>query len=427
MVTNRRQFISGVAAATAATLANAASPSGQPQSLLVRSGWDTVNIGDIGHTPGVLRVLEKHLPGIRLTVWLNRTNERIDRMLKRRFPDVEFVQGTVDALAGPKEPALKEAFERASLILQNSGMMTDTRFMSWCNRTGKRWGLYGQSYFPDFVQGKPENIAMLNGAQFIYCRDSITIRTLREAGVQPPVLEFLPDTCFGVDVRDEERGHALMQQHGLRDRHFLTIMLRTNTPKHPERVTNLPLDRNGLTGTPTPAHEAEDRKRAEVYREVIMKWIDATGLPVLIAPEVEKEIPHNRRLLYHPLPEKYKRLVINTDTFWNVDEAISVFARARIVFCHEPHSCILAMGVGTPVVHSYSKDHGWPKAHMFSDLGLPEWLMDFDESTAQSMTDTLLGIHQDHGDALMKARRAMNLVESRWAASVPVIRKAMEG
>jgi hypothetical protein len=419
---SRRQFLKSAAFAAAAA-ATAAEPG--KRGLLVRSGWDTVNIGDIGHTPGVLRVFEKHLPGVPITVWLGRTNERIDQMLRRRFPNVKFVQGTVDAQAGPKEPPLKEAFDQAALIVQNSGMMTDTRFMTWCNRNGKKWGLYGQSYFPDFVQGKPENIAMLNGAQFIYCRDSITIQTLRSAGVQPPVLEFLPDTCFGVDARDEPKAISFMQQHGLRDRHFLTIMLRTNTPKHPERVTNLPLDRNGLTGTPTAAHEAEDQKRAEVYRSVMMKWIDATGLPILIAPEVEKEIPHNRRLLYHPLPEKYKPFVVNMDSFWNVDEAISVFSRARIVFCHEPHSCILAMGVGTPVVHSYSKDHGWPKAHMFSDIGLPEWLMDFDESTAQSMTDTLLGIHQDHGDALVKTRRAMNLVEARWAASVPVLRKAM--
>jgi hypothetical protein len=248
--TNRRQFLQGAAAAAATSMAGAAGPE---QALLVRSGWDTVNMGDIGHTPGVLRVIEQHLPGVAVTVWINRTNERIDQMLRRRFPNVQFVAGSVDAGTGPKEPELKAAFDRASLILQNSGMMTDTRFMSWCNRTGGRWGLYGQSYFPDFVQGKPENVAMLNGAQFIYCRDSITLRTLREGGVQPPVLEFLPDTCFGVDVRDEERGLALMRQHGLRDRHFLTVMMRTNTPKHQERVTNLPLDRNGLTGIPSAA------------------------------------------------------------------------------------------------------------------------------------------------------------------------------
>ena len=32
--------------------------------ILLRSSWQTVNIGDIAHTPGVLRLLEKHLPGV---------------------------------------------------------------------------------------------------------------------------------------------------------------------------------------------------------------------------------------------------------------------------------------------------------------------------------------------------------------------------
>jgi len=33
-------------------------------SILVRSFWQTVNIGDIGHTPGLLALLEKHLPEV---------------------------------------------------------------------------------------------------------------------------------------------------------------------------------------------------------------------------------------------------------------------------------------------------------------------------------------------------------------------------
>ena len=38
--------------------------------ILLRSSWQTVNIGDIGHTPGVLALLGKHLPNIEVRLWL---------------------------------------------------------------------------------------------------------------------------------------------------------------------------------------------------------------------------------------------------------------------------------------------------------------------------------------------------------------------
>ena len=37
--------------------------------------------------------------------------------------------------------------------MRNSGMGTDTSFMAYCRAMGKPYGLYGQSYFPAFVEG----------------------------------------------------------------------------------------------------------------------------------------------------------------------------------------------------------------------------------------------------------------------------------
>src|SRR4249920_3028765 len=39
------------------------------KTILLRSSWQTVNIGDIGHTPGVLRLIERHLPGVDVRLW----------------------------------------------------------------------------------------------------------------------------------------------------------------------------------------------------------------------------------------------------------------------------------------------------------------------------------------------------------------------
>jgi hypothetical protein len=394
------------------------------KTILLRSGWDTVNIGDIGHTPGTLRILERHLPDARILVWLARTDDRVTAMLRRRFPQVEFLTGSFATAQAPMTPSLAAAFAQADVVIQNSGMMADSRLFAVCREMGKRYGLYGQSYFEDFP-ARPGNLELLSAASFIYCRDTVTLSTLRKAGVRSPVLDFGPDGCFGVDVRDEAPALDFMRRHGLAERRFLTIELRTNTPKNPNVITNAPLDPMGQVGVPTAADRAADERRAAVYRDVMAAWIRKTGMKILIAPEVEKEIGHNRRLLYDPLPADLKPYVVNCERFWNLDEAASVFARARIVLCHEPHSPIIAMANGTPILHTYSIEHG-PKAFMFRDIGVPEWLLDMDAAPAAGMAAALFDIHDRYGEALLKVRRAMNVVEDKWASSTSVIRRLLD-
>jgi len=50
-------------------------------TILIVSGWQDVNIGDIAHTPGLLNILQKHLPDCRLILWKTSHNEEVGRML----------------------------------------------------------------------------------------------------------------------------------------------------------------------------------------------------------------------------------------------------------------------------------------------------------------------------------------------------------
>jgi hypothetical protein len=179
----------------------------EPQkTVLLQCGWATKNIGDIGHTPGTLRFLEQYLPEAKVILWASQTNQQVDSMLRKRFPKLEIVRGSLSQ----KEGAVQEAIKRSDFFLRGPGMGQPTDFMKYCNNVGKPWGLQGQSYFPDMVTGPgaEERIALLNSAAFIYCRDSKTLKTLQDAGVKPPVLEFGPDGCFGIDVRDDEKALA---------------------------------------------------------------------------------------------------------------------------------------------------------------------------------------------------------------------------
>jgi polysaccharide pyruvyl transferase WcaK-like protein len=418
-MTTRRHFIATLTAA----LGSPSFAADKPKTILLKSAWDTVNIGDIGHTPGTLHILEQHLPEVHVIVWAAKLDERVRALIAKRFPKVEILQGslTKDDAQGL---ALKAAFARADLCMHNSGMGQDTSFMAYCIKIGKPFGLYGQSYFQAFVEGEAgqKNIAILNRAAFIYCRESKTLSILQAAGVKPPVLEFAPDGCFGIDVRDDARALPFMQKHGLEERKFITIQLRTNTAKRPGEDDKRKPSLNPLH--PSPEQIADDERRAAVYRELITAWIKRTGYKVLIAPEVEKEMAHNKRLLFDPMPDDIKANMVNCESFWNANEAASIFARAHTCVCHEPHSLIIALANGTPILHTYSEFHS-PKCWMFKDIGLPEWLLEFDTTPAAKMAAALFAIHDDYNAALAKVKKAMDFVHQRGADTMQVVAKVL--
>ena len=413
----RREFLFTLTAALGASAFGAAD---RPRTILLQSSWDTVNIGDIGHTPGTLRIIEQHLPDVRVILWAMKLDERVTALLRARFPKVEIVQGSLTGTTEADEK-LREAIGRADLFIRNSGMGQDTNFMEYCRKIGKPYGLYGQSYFPNMIEGKgaEERVALLDGASFLYCRESKTLDILRGGGVKTRVLEFGPDGCFGIDVRDDARGLATMKKLGLEERKFITLQLRTNTAKLPgvddKRVPSL----NPLH--PSPEQIADDERRAGVYRDLVTRWVKKTGHKVLIAPEVMKEMGHNKRLIHDPLPPEIQKNVVNLEYFWNADEAASVFARAHTVVCHEPHSPIIALANGTPTIHTYSEFHS-PKCWMFKDIGLPEWLPEFDSTPAEKMAEILFAIDADYPAALAKVKKAMDFVHQRQADTMKVVK-----
>jgi polysaccharide pyruvyl transferase WcaK-like protein len=271
--------------------------------------------------------------------------------------------------------------------------------------------------------GADERIALLNSAAFLYTRETKTLGILKSAGVKTPVLEFGPDGCFGIDVRDDERGLATMKALGLEDRKFITIQLRTHTPSHPGVDDKRPQKLNPLH--PTPQMIADDERRAAKYCDLITRWVNKTGHKVLIAPEVKKEMEHNKRFIFDRLPPDIQRHVVNLEYFWNADEAASVFARAHTVVCHEPHSPIIALANGTPIIHTYSEFHS-PKCWMFKDIGLGQWLLEMDETPAEKMADTLFAIDADYAGAQAKVQQAMAYVHQCFGRSMQVVKKLIE-
>jgi len=419
-MTLRRHFIASIAAALGGSSFAA---DGRPKTIVLQSAWDTVNIGDIGHTPGTLRVIEEHLPEVNIVLWAMKLDDRVTAMLKARFPKVTILQGSL-VKDGEKDQVLKRAVKDCDFFIRNSGMGQDITHMQFCQKHGKPYGLFGQSFFPSMVEGNgaEERIALLNGASFIYTRETKTLKILQGAGIKATALQFGPDGCFGIDVRDDERGLATMKKLGLEDRKFITLQLRTNTAKLPGVDDSRTPKLNPLH--PTPKQIADDERRAAKYRELVILWVKKTGHKVLIAPEVKKEMEHNKRLIHDPLPPEIQEHVVNLDYFWNADEAASIFARAHTIVCHEPHSPIIALANGTPIIHTYSEFHS-PKCWMFKDIGLGEWLLEMDETPVEKMAETLFAIDADYPAAQAKVKKAMAYVHECFGKSMNHVKRTL--
>jgi hypothetical protein len=55
---------------------------------------------------------------------------------------------------------------------------------------------------------------------------------------------------------------------------------------------------------------------------------------------------------------------------------------------------------------------------MFQDIGLPEWLLEMDETPVEEMAETLFAIDADYPAAQAKVKKAMTYVHECFAGSM---------
>jgi hypothetical protein len=146
---NRRQFLHTTTTAAAfAVLSRASSAAARRPRILLRSSWQTVNIGDIAHTPGVLALLERHLPDAEVRLWPSKVDNGVEELLLARFPKLRIVQGA---------DALKAAFDECDFLLHGSGpsLVAQRDVLRWSQETGKPYGIYGITLPPRLRRTRP--------------------------------------------------------------------------------------------------------------------------------------------------------------------------------------------------------------------------------------------------------------------------------
>ena len=325
---NRRTFITN--ALIAAMASSSRATSGRPPRIVLRSSWQTVNIGDIGHTPGVLALLEKHLPEAEVRLWPSHVDNGVDEMLRRRFPKVPIVQGADAILA---------AFAECDFLLHGSGpsFVAEKDVAKWHERTGKPFGIYG------ITLGKPgrATIELMSAARFVFFRDSVSLGVAKEAGVRSPVMEFGPDGAFAVDLRNDAAAEAFLGANGLEEGKFLCCLSRLRHTPYWKVKPNVAFDEKKHA-----RNEAMKERDHAPIREAIISVVRETPMKVLLCPEDATQMAVGKEMLYDPLPEDVKGRVVWREKYWLTDEAISTYVRSAGIFGSEMHSPIMAVGNG---------------------------------------------------------------------------------
>jgi len=396
----------------------AARKAGDRPLIMVCFSWSHSNIGDIGITPGLLRLLKRHIPEAEVVLVANTKAEETREYIQARFPECKVVRTPFSRAIKENTAEFKEAFDRADLVLYNSG--TTLSFGRWdydWNRTmplamplfmareaGKPYGIYCQSFEKFAWPSDQIFVPLLSDAAFLFARDGNSLDYLKSLGIKPPVLEYGPDATFAFDQRDESAAGAFMQKYDLKSRQFITITIRTSIEGFIDKVRE-------------EAHAAK-------LRELIELWVKRTGHDVLICPEVNLEIEPARELIFKKLPGDVLSHVRFKDEWWLPDEAFVVYANAEAIVSMEMHSIILGLAAGTPVIHPRFEEAG-RKAWMLRDLGIEEWLFDIDRDGVEEISRELFAIHNDLNTALGKVQKALDFISRRQQETMQVVRNVI--
>ena len=393
----------------------------KPCNILLRSGWQVENIGDIAHTPAMLALIEKYIPHATVTFWpyYHVLPENEVAMLTKRFPHIKIVEGKLDAQGKASSGTLQEAIDAADFMLHNSGPAT----IGWADLTAfkkiyhKPFGVFGVTYG---LYGAPEK-DILSEAAFVYFRDSVSLQKAKDAGIHAPVMAFGPDAVFSIDVTDDEKANAFLLANKLEGGKFMCcIPKQRNTPVWLHKNKNRPFDE-----TKHSRNEAMKEHDHLPLRDAITAVIRKTNMKILICHEDETEMAIGKDWLLDKLPLDVKPNIVWRNTPWLTDEAISIYKRSAGFFGAEMHSPIMCIAHGIPAIVVRWEEQS-SKGIMWQDIGLGEWLFDFDkEEEIKRFVPTVLDMAMNPGQAKTKAVKAKNYAQGLQKKSMKVMEKAL--
>lgn len=396
--------------------------------VLLRSLWQTINIGDVAHAPGTLRAFQRFAPDVELVLWPRSIGDREQAMLDKHLPEVRIVHGDLDEEHGPTTPELNEAFDSADILLHGpaSGIGAAPDLVWWGKNVGKPYGFFGVSLDPvshpefgklarlaEMIDAlpndhlRPDRREVLDGASFVFCRDCLTVGYLRAQGIRTPVLEFGPDATFVYDIHDEAAADKVLAAHNLEPGRFVCVIPRLRYTPYYKIRGSAPTDNDHFKDAENEKYRVFEMSR---MRDLIATVVRA-GLKVLVCPEMIYEVELGQTDLADPLPADVRASVEVLPYYWPLEEAAAVYARAHSVVSMECHSPIMSVVTKTPTIY-VRQPTDTIKGHMWPDLELADSLVEIDEIPAGELEGAWNKIHLDRTGAVERTARGARIAEN---------------
>ena len=381
--------------------------------VLLRSSWQDVNIGDVAHSPGLLSALLESDPDAELTLWPVALGEREEALMHQLLPQVAIVRGELADNGQPTTPELARAWSSAEVLVHGSAADIENRhaeFLHWSRTTGKPHGYAGvtadpvcpptsgtlaelevmATFLPPEFLGE-EAREPLDSAEFIFCRDSISLKYLRRQQIRAKSLEFGPDGTFTYDFADAATIEPFLEEMNLRRGNFACFVPRLRYAPY--------VKMNG--GEPTPESLRRDAINAATHQSdlaalvtTIATWIRRTGTPAVVVPEMSYAPAFAREHLLPLLPSDIAPQVRILDRFWSLAEASAVYSVSRAVISMECHSPIIASAHGVPTLYLRQPTET-VKGRMYDDLGGSDMVIEVGPGAEAVAEDAVTSIIDD--------------------------------
>ena len=402
--------------------------------ILMSSVSQSVNIGDVAQGPGALALIEKYIPNAQVKLVTAGSTEEIREMIQKRFPNlvVEIIRGKFGADANTTNQALLDACAWADYYVQASGPgVVVNNICGFVKHSGgKPYGILGVTY-----SGGKDVQEAINGADFCYFRDSVSLDKAIADGLTCPVMQFGPDTAFAFDIQNTEKAEAFMQANGLEAGKFMCLIPRYRTTPYWE-VRNV--EKNEEADKKNQAYK--ERDNAPLRAAAVQIAIE-TGMKIVVCPEDATQMKLGKEIIIDKLDEELakcdnltdaekkeiKRKFVWHEAFWLPDEACALYAKSAGLFGNEMHSPIICIGNGIPAtVGRWSGQT--TKGFMWKDIGLSDWLFDMDkENEVLKIAPTVLEIAKNPEAAKAKQQAALAVVQGCQADMFNTLRYFMTG
>lgn len=391
----------------------------KPGTILIVSGWQDINIGDIAHTPGLLNILQTFLPGAELILWKKSPGSEVELWLSRNFPEVKIVHGDVDENFMVRSPEVIDAFIRSDIMIHGSGpsVVGSANLEAWVKATGKPYGIFGTT-----IQSIDEKLKnLLHKASFIYTRETASLEVLRKNGIEAANMMFVPDATFFMHLKDKSRADIFLKENGLEHRKYICVIPRLRrTPYYLIRPESYTEEQVKSIDTLNNSKKEEDHSK---LREVIIAWVRETGNRVLVCPEMTYQIDIMDELLINPLPDDVRPFVTRRG-YWLPDEAASVYSHAFAVLSFECHSPILSLVNGTPAFY-LRQPEDTIKGQMYYDLGLSDWVFEIEQVSGNDIAERLKLVISDYNPAKKRVELLGKSIKEIYKNSAEAIMKTL--